>query len=68
MKLHNFLPGLEDALEAVTGLEHLQTPDKVNYLVDKFDILTQREWEYYKSKWTEKKTYDRIFDFILDSM
>ena len=39
VKLRNFLPGLEEALKSVNGLEHLQTPDKVNYLIEKFDDL-----------------------------
>ena len=30
VKLRNFLPGLEDALKSVDGLEHLQTPSVVN--------------------------------------
>ena len=65
VKLRNFLPGLEDALKSVNGLEHLQTPDKVNVLVAKFDERTQYEWEYFKSK-TTGKTYDRFFSFLLD--
>ena len=65
MKLRNFLPGLEEALKSVNGLEHLQTPDKVNYLVEKFDERTQYDWEYFKSKSTGR-TYERFFNFILD--
>ena len=65
VKLRNFLPGLEEALESVDGLEHLRTPDKVNYLVEKFDERTQYDWEYWKSKDTGK-TYDRFKRFILD--
>lgn len=63
--LRNYIPGLETALTSVHGLEHLQTPDKVDFLVEKFDDLTQREWEYYRSKNTGK-TWDRFFNFILD--
>ena len=47
--LRSFLPGLEDSLRSVNGLEHLHTPDKVNYLVDKFE-RTLHEWEYFRSK------------------
>ena len=65
MKLRNELPGLELALESVNGLEHLQSPDKVNLLVSKFDERTFYEWEYFKSK-TPGKMYDRFFAFILD--
>ena len=65
VNLRNHLPVLQDALESVNGLEHLQTPDKVNFLVDKFDDLTQREWQYFKCKSTGK-TWDRFFSFILD--
>ena len=65
INLRNALPTLEEALTAVDGLEHLKTPDKVDYLVAKFDDLTQREWEYFRSKGSGK-TYDRFFDFLLD--
>ena len=65
VKLRNYLPGLEDTLKSVNGLEHLQTPDKVNRLVEKFDERTQHDWEYYKSK-SSGKTWDRFFSFILD--
>ena len=65
VKLRNYIPSLETALTSVQGLEHLQTPDKVDFLVEKFDDLTQREWEYYRSK-NVGKTWDRFFNFILD--
>ena len=65
VNLRNHIPVLESALETVNGLEHLQTPDKVNFLVGKFDSLMQRDWEYYKSKHSGK-TWDRFFAFILD--
>ena len=65
VNLRNALPTLEEALSAVDGLEHLKTPDKVDYLVEKFDERTQHEWEYYRSKGTGK-TYDRFFAFLLD--
>ena len=65
IKLRNFLPSLEEALKSVNGLEHLQTPDKVNYLVEEFDERTPYDWEYFKSK-ASGKTYDRFFNFILD--
>ena len=65
IKLRNYLPGLEETLESVNGKEHLQTPDKVNLLVEKFDDRTQHDWEYFKSKNTGT-TYDRFFLFILD--
>ena len=65
VNLRNALPTLGEALSAVDGLEHLKTPDKVDYLVEKFDERTQHEWEYYRSKGTGK-TYDRFFAFLLD--
>jgi hypothetical protein len=65
VNLRNALPTLEEALSAVDGLEYLKTPDKVDYLVEKFDERTQHEWEYYRSKGTGK-TYDRFFAFLLD--
>ena len=65
VKLRNHLPSLEEALNSVGGLEHLQTPDKVNLLVENFDERTQYDWEYYKSK-ASGRTYDRFFNFILD--
>ena len=51
--------------EAVDGLEYLKTPDKVNYLIEKFDDRTLYDWEYFKSK-SSGRTYDRFFNFILD--
>ena len=66
VNLRNHIPVLESALESVNGLEHLQTPDKVNFLVEKFDSLMQRNWEYFKIKKTGK-TWDRFFAFILDT-
>ena len=65
VNLRNSLPNLEEALLAVNGLEHLKTPDKVDFLVEKFDERTQHEWEYYRSK-QSGKTYDRFFAFLLD--
>ena len=65
VNLRNALPTLEEALSAVDGLEHLKTPDKVDFLVEKFDERTQHEWEYYRSKGSGK-TYDRFFAFLLD--
>ena len=46
-------------------MEHLHTPDKVNYLVDKFDERTLHEWEYFRSK-NKGTTWERFFAFILD--
>ena len=63
VKLRNHLPGLEDSLKVVDGLDHLQTPDKVNILVAKFDERTLYDWEIFKST-TSGKTYDRFFAFI----
>ena len=60
LNLRNHIPVLESALESVNGLEHGQTPDKVNFLVEKFDSLMQRNWEYFKIKKTGK-TWDRFF-------
>ena len=65
INLRNSLPGLEETLKSVNGLEHLQTPDKVNLLVEKFDERYQHEWEYFRSKSTGS-TYERFFKFLLD--
>ena len=47
------------------GLEHLHSPDRVNFLADKFDERTMYEWEYFRSKNTGD-TYTRFFNFLLD--
>ena len=65
VKLRNYLPGFEEALSAVNGLEHLQTPDKVNFLVEKFDERYQHDWEYYKSK-AAGRSYEKFFNFLKD--
>ena len=63
--LRNYLPNLEEALKSVNGLEHLQSPERVNFMVEKFDDRTLYEWEYFKNK-NDGTTYDRFFNFILD--
>ena len=65
MNLRNSLPNLEEALLAVNGLEHLKTPDKVDFLVAKFDERTQHEWEYYRSKQSGHMT-DFLLFFSID--
>ena len=65
VKLRNYLPVLEDVLNEVDGLEHLQSPDRVNFIVDKFDDRTLHEWDYFRSKHTGK-IYSRFFQFLLD--
>ena len=50
IKLRNYLPRLVEASEAVDMLEHLRTPDKVSYLVEKFDEQTQYDCEYWKKQ------------------
>ena len=66
VKLRNFLPGLEEALKSVNGLEHLQTPDKVNYLVENFDERTQYDWEYFKIKATGKNMIVSSLSSLID--
>ena len=65
VKLRKHLPNLEDALESVEGLDHLQNPDRVNYLTSKFDERTLEQWDYFRSKATGK-VYDRFFEFLKD--
>ena len=65
VKLRQHLPALEDALKEVNGLEHLQTPAQVNFLVSNFDERTLHEWEYYCVK-NSGSTYERFFKFLLD--
>ena len=65
VKLRNHLPNLEDVLMEVNGLEHLQSPERVNFIVDKFDERTLHEWEYFRSK-NEGTTYKRFFAFLVD--
>ena len=65
VKLRNHLPGLEEALKGVNGLEHLCSPDRVNYMAAKFDERTMYEWEYFRSK-NKGTTYTRFFEFLKD--
>ena len=65
VKLRQHLPNLEDTLKEVGGLEHLQTPDRVNMMVSRFDERTLHEWEYFRSK-NKGTTYERFFMFLLD--
>ena len=65
VKLRLGLPALEDTLKEVDGTEHLCSPTSVNYLTSKFDELTMRDWEYWKSNHTGT-SYDRFFQFLLD--
>ena len=65
VKLRNHLPNLESALNAVEGLDHLQSPDRVNLLVSKFDERTLHDWDYFRSK-SRGSTYDRFFNFLVD--
>ena len=49
VKLRNHLPNLEAALEAVDGLDHLQSPDRVKILISRFDECTLLECENFPS-------------------
>jgi hypothetical protein len=59
------LPNLEVAQEAVNGLDHLQSPDRVNLLTSRFDDRTLHDWDYFRSKSTGS-TYSRFFNFLVD--
>ena len=65
VELRNQLPTLEDVLKEVDGTEYLQSPDRVNFMVSKFDERTLHEYEYF---WSREKgsTYQRFFNFLLD--
>ena len=65
VKLRNHLPNLEAALEAVDGLDHLQSPDRVNILISRFDERTLHDWDYFRSK-SSGSTYNRFMDFLVD--
>ena len=65
VKLRNHLPNLEAALEAVDGLDHLQSPDRVNLLISRFDDRTLHDWDYFRSK-SSGPTYNRFFKFLVD--
>ena len=65
VELRTQLPILEDVLQEVKGVEHLHSPDRVNFLVEKFDERTLYNWEYFYSK-NEGATYKRFFNFLLD--
>ena len=65
VKLRNYLPNLEEALRAVDGLDHLRSPDRVNFLTQKFDERTLHEWDYFRSKSTGS-TYERFYKFLVD--
>ena len=65
VELRNYLPTLEDALESVNGVDHLHSPDRVNYLTAKFDERTLHEWDYFRSK-AVGTTYQRFYDFLQD--
>ena len=65
VKLRNHLPNLEAALEAVDGLDHLQSPDRVKILISRFDERTLLDWDYFRSK-SSGPTYSRFFKFLVD--
>ena len=65
VKLRNHLPTLEDVLKAVNGVEHLHSPERVNFMIGKFDERTMLEWEYFHSK-NSGSTYARFFAFLVD--
>ena len=65
VKLRNHLPNLEAALDAVDGLDHLQSPDRVNLLISRFDDRTLHDWDYFRSKATGP-TYNRFMAFLID--
>ena len=67
VKLHNSLPNLEDALRTVDGLPHLQSPQRVSFLLEKFDNTYMDHWEYFRSKNKNKGSlYDRFYAFLDD--
>ena len=47
VNLRNRLPNLEDVLQAVECLDHLQSPDRVNLIVSRFDERTLHNWDYF---------------------
>ena len=63
--LKNYLPNLEQALKAVGGIEHLHSPERVNYLCTKFDSRTLHDWDYFRGKATGN-TYERFYLFLTD--
>ena len=65
VQLRNHLPNLEDILQEVNGLEHLQNPDRVSYMAAKFDERIMHEWEYFRSK-QKGTTYETFFKFLID--
>ena len=65
VELRNNLPTLEDALKGVNGLEHLCSPERVHFMVDKFDERTIFDCEYFRSKSTGT-TYEKCVAFLLD--
>ena len=65
VKLHNHLPGLEEALKGVDELKHLCSPEHVNYMAAKFDERTMYEWQYFCSKNTDT-TNAQFFEFLKD--
>ena len=65
MTLKNYLPNLEQALNAVGGIEHLHSPERVNYLCTKFDWHTLHDWDYFRSKATGN-TYERFYLFLTE--
>ena len=65
VELRNQLPNLEDVLKEVDGTEYLQSPDRVNFMVSKFDERTLHEYEYFRCK-EKGTTYQRFFNFLLD--
>ena len=66
VKLRNYLPNLEVALQSVNGFEHLTSPDRVEYLASKFDPSTLKDWDYFKSHQKGSSTYDRFTAFLQD--
>ena len=66
VKLRNYLPTLETALSSVSnGFEHLSSPTQVEYLASKFDAMTLKDWDYFKSHHTGT-TYERFIAFLKD--
>ena len=55
VKLRNHLPNLE----AVDGLDHLQSPDSVSLMISRFDDRTLQDWDCFRSKATGS-TYSRL--------
>ena len=51
-------------MKGVNGLDYLFSPDRVKFLVNKFDERTLYDWEHFRSK-SDGTTYERFVKFLL---